>query len=171
MKRFSLLFPAALAACLIVGTAGAQPMGGPPPDAGGPGGGLGGPPGGGRPAFLDQLFLPATVMRNQEAIHLTDDQRQAIQQAMVQTQGKLVELQWKLEAQQEKLTSLLSTPSVDESRALAQVDQVMALEQQVKKLNLELLIQIKNRLTPAQQDELRKLKPARPGGPPWMRGD
>ena len=163
-----LLLVSTLSAPLAPGSARGQPMGGPPPEAIG---GLGGPPGGGRMPFVEQLFLPAMVMRNQEAIHLSDEQRQAIQEVMVRTQAKLVELQWQLDAQQEKLTAALTPPRVDEPAALAQVDRVMALEQQVKKLNLELLIAIKNQLTAAQQETLRKLRPARGGGgPPWMRG-
>ena len=53
---------------------------------------------------------------------------------------------------------------------LTKLDQVTAIEQQVKRANFGLLVKIKNQLTPAQQAKLRALRPSRPpgapGGPP-----
>lgn len=129
----------------------------------------------GRPPFLEQLFPPELIMRNQTEIGLTATQQAAITQIMGETHSKLVELQWKLEAATQALTRILEKEVVDEATALAQWEQVTGIEQQVKKTHFTLLIRIKNQLTPSQQEKLRTLRPARPGpmgggGPPWMRG-
>jgi Spy/CpxP family protein refolding chaperone len=132
--------------------------------------GQGPPPPGGRPIFLDQLFVPEQVMRYQTEIALTDEQRAAITQAMGDAQKKLVDLQWQFESSSKKLSDTLAAPTIDEAAALAQAEQVMNLELQMKKANLALLMRIKNVLTAAQQAKLRELRgkePGRPGPPPF----
>src|SRR5262249_17077773 len=136
---------------------------------GGPGMMEPGPPPG-PPAFLQRVFPPKLVMEHQQELGLEQSQVDAIKEAMRETQQQLVELQWKLDAESETLDRLLSADQVDEKAVLAKLDQVTAIEQQVKKANFGLLVKIKNQLTPAQQAKLRALRPSRPprapGGPP-----
>ena len=113
----------------------------------------------GPPTFLKQLFLPAQVMEHQREIELTDEQRAAITREMTATQQKTLELRWKLEEKGEALDKLLAAPQVDEKAALARAGEVLDLERQMKQAHLELLIRIKNRLTPKQQEKLRELRP------------
>jgi len=128
---------------------------GPPPKFGGP------------PAFLDQLFVPELIMRYQDDIGLTDEQRAAITKAMTETQTQLVDLQWQFEKASKKLTDTLGATQIDESAALAEADRVMNLELQMKRTHLALLIRIKQVLTPEQQTKLRALRAKEPrGGPP-----
>ena len=148
------------AGCLIVvlllGAAAALAQGPPPPHPG-------------RPLFLDQLFVPEQVMRYQQEIALTDDQRAKITAAMGDTQKQLIDLQWQFEGESKKLTDMLAAPDVDEAAARAQADKVMMLELQMKKTHLTLLIRIKNVLTATQQAKLKELRakdPGRPPGPP-----
>jgi len=108
-------------------------------------------------------------MRYQEEIALTNEQRDAITQAMAEAQKQLVDLQWQSEAATKKLTDELSGTSIDEAVVLAQADRVLTLEQQMKKTHLGLLIRIKKILTPSQQTKLRELRakePERHGLPP-----
>ncbi len=146
------------AVLLVASTAVSQAqMPGPPPRFGAP------------PAFLDQLFVPEMIMRNQDEIALTDEQRDAITQAMADAQKKLVDLQWQFESASKKLADKLGAPNIDEAAALAEADRVMNLELQMKKTHLGLLIKIKNLLTASQQAKLRELRakePQRPGPPP-----
>ena len=125
----------------------------------------------GPPQFLDQLFVPELIMRYQDDIALSSEQRQAITEAMGETQKQLVELQWQYESASKKLTDTLGAPTIDETAALAEADRVMNLELQMKKTHLALLIRIKKILTPSQQTKLRELRakePQRfgPGPPP-----
>lgn len=114
---------------------------------------------GGRPAFLDHLFPPRVVMRFQQEIELTEDQRKSISQAMAETQKSMVDLQWQSELEGGKLAKLLESASVDDKEAMAQADRVMAIETQMKRAHLALLVRVKNLLTAAQQTKLRELRP------------
>ena len=116
------------------------------------------PEGMGRPRFLDELFPPRLVMQHQTQIGLTAEQRDAISKIMTDTQKRLVDLRWRLEDQSTALTKLLAQPKVDADAALALSDRVMDLEREMKKAHLAMLIAIKNRLEPSQQEKLRTLR-------------
>jgi Spy/CpxP family protein refolding chaperone len=104
-------------------------------------------------------------MKHQRDIKLTEEQRAAITEAIKTTQGKVLELQWKLEDEQQKLTDLLEAERIDADTALAQADLVMDTERKVKREHLTLLIQIKNLLTPEQQKALRAKSQTKKRGP------
>ena len=105
-------------------------------------------------------------MEHQQEIGLRPPQVDAIKRAMTETQQQLLDLQWRLESESEALGKLLAADHVDEEAVLAKLDQVTAIEQQVKKANFTLLVRIKNQLDPQQQAKLRALRPAHPFGPP-----
>jgi Spy/CpxP family protein refolding chaperone len=113
----------------------------------------------GPPAFLKQLFLPATVMQHQREIGLTDAQREAITREMAAAQQKLLQLRWQLEEKSEALDKLLATDRVDEKAALERAGEILDVERQMKQAHLELLVRIKNQLSPEQQEKLRALRP------------
>jgi Spy/CpxP family protein refolding chaperone len=110
------------------------------------------------PAFLRELFPPALIMQHQADIALTDAQRDAISKEMANAEKATVELRWQLEAKTAALGKLLAADTVDEAAALKQADEVLALEDRLKRLRLGSLIRVKNLLTPAQQETLRKLR-------------
>lgn len=124
-------------------------------------------PGGPRPPDGDPLarylFPPELIMANMRAINLTDAQRNSLQQAMADAQGKFVGLQFKMSSEVEKLQSLLQPASVDESKVLEQVDRVLTVERDVKRAQLSLMIRIKNMLTQQQQTQLATLRRQGPG--------
>jgi hypothetical protein len=119
-------------------------------------------PGGPRPPGGDPLarylYPPELIMANQRAISLTDSQRNSLQQAMADAQGKFIGLQFKMSSEVEKLQSLLQPPAVDEANVLEQVDRVLAVERDVKRAQLSLMIRIKNLLTQRQQSQLTQLR-------------
>jgi Spy/CpxP family protein refolding chaperone len=121
------------------------------------------------PAFLRQLFPPVLIMQHQSDIALTSAQRDEITKEMTDMQKAVLDLRWQLEEKTTALTNLLSADKVDEKAAMAQVDDVLKLEDQLKRQRLGFLIRVKNVLTPTQQETLRKLQPAGPrdrrGGP------
>ncbi len=97
-------------------------------------------------------------MANQDAIHLTDSQRNSLQQAMADAQGKFIPLQFKMSSEVEKLQNLLKPSSVDEAQVLDQVDRVLAVERDVKRAQLSLMIRIKDMLNAQQQSRLNQLR-------------
>ena len=152
---------------LLLGSASvARAQGGPPPGAGGGAQILGSDGHIAPPSFLNQLFPPKVVMEHQQEIGLRPAQADAIKQAMRETQTKLLDLQWHLDAESEALDKLVAGDHVDEKAVLAKLDQVTSIEQQVKRENFALLVRIKNLLDPDQQTKLRAIRPARGFGPP-----
>lgn len=111
--------------------------------------------------FARFLFPPELVMQHQGDIGLTDAQRASLMTAIQQAQSKVTETQFKLSAEGEKLGRVLQSPAVDESQALEQVDRILALEREMKRAQVGLLVRIKNVLTPAQQTRLNQLRQGR----------
>lgn len=147
--------------------------------------------------FSGLLFEPETVMQNQRALGLTDEQTSAIKSEMHQSMMKFTELQWQQSSQVEIVTNLLqdtktSEPrtdgtagsqsqqkdKMDEPRTLQEFDKLMNLENQIKRLRLQMLIRVRNILSPEQREKLRTLqdtpenmRPDRGGhGPNQMHG-
>jgi len=104
------------------------------------------------------LFPPELIMANQDAINLTDSQRNSLQQAMADAQGKFITMQFKMSSEVERLQTLLKPSSVDETQVLEQVDRVLAVERDVKRAQLSLMIRIKNMLSAQQQSRLNQLR-------------
>jgi Spy/CpxP family protein refolding chaperone len=67
-------------------------------------------------------------------------------------------MQWDMQSESEKLVKLLKARPVDESAVLAQVDEVLNREREIKKTQISLLVRIKNVLTEAQQNKLMELR-------------
>jgi Spy/CpxP family protein refolding chaperone len=109
-------------------------------------------------AFAQHVFPPELVMQHQQKIGLRPDQREAITEAIQQLQAKVVELQWRMQDESQKLAEILQRPRVDEGDALAQVDRVLSVEREVKRAHMTMLIRIKNTLTPEQQAMLKTLR-------------
>ncbi|HEV8411334.1 MAG TPA: hypothetical protein VGQ30_12555, partial [Gemmatimonadaceae bacterium] len=104
------------------------------------------------------LYTPEFVIAHQDAIGLTAEQGVALKTSAAVSRMQVMQTQIKLSASTEKLTTILSSPVVDEASVLQQIDQVLALEREVKRAQLSMLVRVKNQLTPAQQEKLDKLK-------------
>ena len=109
-------------------------------------------------AFSEFLFAPEQVMRNQASISLQEAQRTRILTEMSSAQNKFTEIQWSLSAEEEKLNALLREPAPAEQAVLAQMDRVLALEQNLKRTQMTMLLRIKSVLTPEQQARLRGMR-------------
>jgi Spy/CpxP family protein refolding chaperone len=96
------------------------------------------------------LYPPEAVLGHAQELALTDAQRSAIRTAVHEMQKRFLDLQFDLEEKSETISRLLQQQPVDEAKVLAAVDGVLALESQIKKAQLSLLIRIKNQLTAGQ---------------------
>ena len=106
------------------------------------------------PEFAKHLFPPELVMQHQQTIRLTAEQRTSVTQSIRDLQLKVIDLQWKMQDEAQKLNELVQGPRVDEAQTLAQVDRVLGIEREIKRAHMALLVRIKNTLTPEQQREL-----------------
>ena len=108
---------------------------------------------------LAKLLLPPDlVMSHQQAINLTEQQRQMIQSTMFDTQKKLLDQQIKLNGEVERLQSLLRSSAPDEAKVLEEMDKVLGAERDIKRAQLGLMVKLKNSLTPQQQSQLEALR-------------
>jgi Spy/CpxP family protein refolding chaperone len=105
------------------------------------------------------LFPPDLLMKYQREIGLSESQRKTMLEAIAKSQTRFVELQWDSQGESEKLAQLLQARPIDEAAVLAQADRLMALERDVKKTHLSLLVRLKNLLSESQQRKLAELRP------------
>ena len=105
-----------------------------------------------------QLFPPELIMAQSQKLHLDDKQRTTIKNEVQRAQSKFFDLQWQLKEASDAMVDLLQQTPADESRVLDQADKVMALEHDIKKIHLSMLIRIKNALTPEQVAQLKQLR-------------
>lgn len=100
------------------------------------------------------FFPPELIMAHQRELGLQDAQRVTITNEIQKAQARFVELQWKMSAETERLQTLLQPPVTDEAQVLEQIDRTLAVEREIKRIQVALLVRIKNTLTPSQQAKL-----------------
>ena len=111
-------------------------------------------------AFAQALFDPQLVLRHAQVIGLTPAQRRTILDELKATQTALAPLQANMMEPALDLIELLGQTRVDEAKVVAKMDQVLEIENEVKKKQAALLVRIKNTLSPEQQARLRELRNA-----------
>lgn len=104
------------------------------------------------------LFDPQLVLRFASELSLQAAQRTTIINAIKAAQGDILDRQLEMAERHQELVRSIEAMRVDEAAALAQADRVMAVEREMKRSQLQLLIRIKNALTQQQQDRLRELR-------------
>ncbi len=110
--------------------------------------------------FASLVFTPEEIMQHRRAIDLNDEQRDGITRLIQDLQGEMVGLQWRLLDETESVKEALEGPRVDLDRVQDRFGKALDTEMEIKRIHLELLIRIKNILTPAQQEELLRLREA-----------
>ena len=104
------------------------------------------------------MFPPDMIMGHARELNLTDEQKAFMRSEIQKTTVAFQELQWKLQDQMELLHETMKSSSVNEQQALAQLDKVLDVEREIKRLHIGLAVRLKNRLTPEQQDQLHKMR-------------
>ena len=113
----------------------------------------------GPPDPLAHLMFPFDmIMAHARQLNLTEEQKAYMRAEIQKTTTTYQELQWKLQDQSELLHETMKSTSVNEQQALAQLDKVLELEREIKRLHIGLAVRLKNRLTPEQQEQLNKMR-------------
>ena len=108
--------------------------------------------------FKGKLFPPNIILEHQDELDLSKEQFTAIRAAVVEVQGNVAEHEWDLrEAYQRAMADLDESP-VDEEKVLENIDAVLRAENEVKKLQVAMLIRLRNLLTDEQMVYLRSVK-------------
>jgi hypothetical protein len=105
------------------------------------------------------LFPPELIMKNQSRLQITPEQRALITSEISKLQAAVVQMQWGVADETQKLVEQLQRPSISEQQALAQVERLIELETAVKRAQLSMLIRIRNNLTPRQVEMLLAIRP------------
>ena len=155
-SAFAILLTTILCAILFIATVVAQqqaptpaPQPGNPPNQPGP-------PNADPLAHL--MFPPDMILGHARELNLTDEQKTFMRGEVQRTTTTFQELQWKLQDQMELLHETMKSTTVNEQQALAQLDKVLEIEREIKRLHIGLAVRLKNHLTPEQQHQLHKMR-------------
>ncbi len=116
------------------------------------------PPGPPNDPLAERVFPPELIMKNQKAIQLTEAQRNALVAEVKRTQGRMVDVQWDMQRAMEPLAEALGKDKPDEQQVLAQLDKVLAVEREFKRIQLTLAVRLKGMLSLEQQRMLMDLR-------------
>ena len=107
--------------------------------------------------FKGKLFAPNIILEHQDQLGLSKEQFTAIRAAVVEVQGAVAEHEWDLrEAYMQVLADLDESP-VNEDKVLANVQAALLAENEVKKLQVAMLIRLRNLLTDNQVQYLQSV--------------
>ena len=100
--------------------------------------------------FKGKLFAPNVILEHREELGLSKQQFTDIRRAVVEVQTNVAEHEWDVaEAYQELMAELDKSP-IDEATVLDHVNAALKAENQVKKLQVAMLVRLKNLLTDEQ---------------------
>ncbi len=108
--------------------------------------------------FQSELFSADLVLKYRSEIGLSTTQVTNVKKIYDSKISEFNSLKWDLDAALVALNKQLASASVDEKTSMAQMDKVIQLEDQLKRIRLGMLIKIKNELNPSQQEQLKKLR-------------
>lgn len=107
-----------------------------------------------------RLFAPELILSNRAALKLSDAQRDTLRKELVALQARASEIDFQMLDSATEIQTLLDKHPVDSKAVLGQVDTLLAAESRKKRLYLEMLINVKNMLTPAQVQIAKELTAA-----------
>jgi uncharacterized membrane protein len=108
--------------------------------------------------FKGKLFAPNVILEHQAELALSKQQFTGIREAVVEVQANVAEHEWDVrEAYQNIMAELDKTP-VDEKQVLEHVNAALRAENEVKKLQVAMLIRLKNLLTSEQIEYLESVR-------------
>lgn len=108
--------------------------------------------------FQELLFPAGFILGNKETIHLTPRQEGRIKEIHNENQSLFSERRMALNQANEQLKVLLNAEKTDESGINAQMDKVLVLENELKKMQLQSLLTIRSELNSKQVAQLKALR-------------
>ena len=100
--------------------------------------------------FKGKLFPPNVILEHQAELQLTKEQFTAIKQAVVQVQADVAEHEWDVREAYQSIMQQLDNDPIDTDATLVQVQKALLAENEVKKLQMSMLIKLRNLLTEEQ---------------------
>lgn len=100
--------------------------------------------------FKGKLFPPNVILENQAELDLSKEQFTKIRAAVVEVQSGVAEHEWDMREAYLKLMEELDESPIDEARVLEHAAVALSAENQVKKMQIAMLVRLKNLLTAEQ---------------------
>jgi Spy/CpxP family protein refolding chaperone len=107
------------------------------------------------------VYSPEFIFANRRVIVLTDRQRDQMVVDMQGLQRRLISEQEQMQDAREALIATLRAEPANEARVLAALDTVLNIERDVKRLQLQALVRLRDSLTPTQRARLNELRGTR----------
>ncbi len=107
--------------------------------------------------FRGKLFAPEHILEHRDALDLSREQFAAIRSAVVATQSGIAGYEWDLAEAYQKLLASLDRSPIDADEANRFVEQALDAENEVKKAQVRLLVELRNLLSEEQVVKLRRL--------------
>jgi hypothetical protein len=104
--------------------------------------------------FKGKLFAPNIILENRDALQLSKEQFTAIRAAVVEVQAGVAEHAWDMQEAYQALMLELDKAPIDEDRVLQYASTALLAENQVKKMQMTMLVRLKNLLTAEQISHL-----------------
>ena len=111
-----------------------------------------------RDVFKGKLFPPNIILEHQDELDLSKDQFTAIRAAVVEVQSNVAEHEWDMREAYQKVMTDLDDATINEDAVLQNIDAVLRAENEVKKLQVQMLIKLRNLLTDEQIEYLRSVR-------------
>ena len=108
--------------------------------------------------FKGKLFAPNIILENQAELGLSKQQFTDIRGAVVEVQGNVAEHEWDIAEAYQNIMAELDKSPIDEAQVLEYVDAALRAENEVKKLQVAMLVQLKNLLTDEQIAHLESVR-------------
>jgi len=100
--------------------------------------------------FKGKLFPPNVILEHQTELNLSKQQFTEIRKAVVDVQANVAEHEWDLREAYQSILNELDQSPIDEAQVLELIDAALKAENEVKKMQVAMLIELKNLLTDEQ---------------------
>lgn len=100
--------------------------------------------------FKGKLFPPNVILEHKDELALSKQQFTEIRKAVVEVQANVAEHEWDIAEAYQSIMAELDKSPIDEQVVLEHVTAALRAENEVKKLQVGMLIQLKNLLTDEQ---------------------
>ena len=100
--------------------------------------------------FKGKLFPPNVILEHQSELGLSKEQFTEIRKTVVELQGNVAEHEWDVREAYQNIMAELDNSPIDQDRVLEHVGAALRAENEVKKLQVAMLIKLKNLLTDEQ---------------------
>ncbi|MBS4071485.1 MAG: TonB-dependent receptor plug domain-containing protein [Algoriphagus sp.] len=108
--------------------------------------------------FKSKLYSTTNLMEVREEIGLTESQVAKIKKLHADNSVQFSTLKWDLDDATSKMKKLLDQPRINSADVTRQLDEILKLENQMKRIQMTMMVAIKNELTPEQIEKLEAPK-------------